>query len=166
MIIREERQDDAERIRRVNLAAFETSTEADLVDTLRRRATPLVSLVAEDDANVIGHILFSPVTVASEPGLILMGLAPMAVMPSRQRQGVGSTLVREGLERYTVIVNSTAPALLWTFLAYVMWLPVLVGSERVPHIFGNRVPSPAEVAAKANDVASITSPPRFPGMGF
>jgi putative acetyltransferase len=99
MIIREERQGDAERIREVNLAAFETSTEADLVDALRRQATPLVSLVAEDDANVIGHIVFSPVTLASDPGLILMGLAPMAVVPSRQRQGVGSTLVREGLER-------------------------------------------------------------------
>jgi putative acetyltransferase len=99
MIIREERQGDAERIRAVNLAAFETSTEADLVDALRRQATPLVSLVAEDDANVVGHILFSPVTLASDPGLILMGLAPMAVVPSRQRQGVGSTLVREGLQR-------------------------------------------------------------------
>ena len=99
MIIREERQGDAERIRAVNLAAFETSTEADLVDALRRKASPLVSLVADDDANVIAHILFSPVTLASDPGLILMGLAPMAVVPSRQRQGVGSTLVREGLER-------------------------------------------------------------------
>jgi putative acetyltransferase len=99
MIIREERQGDAERIRGVNLAAFETSTEADLVDALRREATPLVSLVAEDDGNVIGHILFSPVTLASEPGLTLMALAPMAVVPSRQREGVGSTLAREGLER-------------------------------------------------------------------
>jgi len=99
MIIREERQGDAEGVRGVNLAAFETTTEADLVDALRRQAAPLVSLVAEDDANLIGHILFSPVTLASDPGLILMGLAPMAVVPSRQRQGVGSTLVREGLQR-------------------------------------------------------------------
>jgi putative acetyltransferase len=99
MIIRDERPGDAERIRTVNLAAFETSTEADLVDALRRQATPLVSLVAEEDANVIGHILFSPVTLASEPALALMGLAPMAVAPPRQRQGIGSRLVREGLER-------------------------------------------------------------------
>ena len=97
--IREERQGDAERIRGVNLAAFETGTEADLVDALRQQATPLVSLVAEDAANLIGHIMFSPVTLAGDPGLTLMGLAPMAVVPSRQRQGVGSTLVREGLER-------------------------------------------------------------------
>ena len=99
MIIRQERQGDVERIRDVNLAAFETSTEADLVDALRREATPLISVVAEDDADVIGHILFSPVTLASEPGLTLMGLAPMAVVPSKQRQGVGAALVREGLER-------------------------------------------------------------------
>jgi putative acetyltransferase len=100
MIIREERPVDVERIRAVNLEAFETSTEADLVDALRGRATPLISLVAEDGANVVGHILFSPVTLESEPGLtLLMGLAPMAVMPSKQRQGVGSGLVLEGLER-------------------------------------------------------------------
>ena len=99
MIIREERPVDTEGIRAVNLAAFETSTEADLVDVLRLQATPLISLVAVDEANIVGHILFSPVRLATEPGLILMGLAPMAVVPSKQRQGVGSRLVREGLER-------------------------------------------------------------------
>lgn len=99
MIIREERDGDAERIRAVNLEAFETSTEADLVDALRQQATPLISLVAEDDTTVVGHILFSPATVANQPTILLMALAPMAVLPSRQRQGVGSTLVREGLER-------------------------------------------------------------------
>lgn len=99
MIIRQERQVDVENIRAVHLAAFPTRTEADLVDALRRQATPLISLVAEEDANIVGHILFSPVTLTSEPGLSLMGLAPLAVVPSRQRRGVGSRLVREGLER-------------------------------------------------------------------
>jgi putative acetyltransferase len=99
MIIREERQVDREGIRAVHLAAFETGTEADLVDALRLQAAPLISLVAVDEANIVGHILFSPARFATEPELILMGLAPMAVMPSKQRQGVGSTLVREGLER-------------------------------------------------------------------
>lgn len=99
MIIRDERPADAERIRAVNLAAFETSTEADLVEALRRQATPIVSLVAEEDEAIAGHILFSPVTLGSAPGLALMGLAPMAVVPSRHRQGIGSSLVREGLER-------------------------------------------------------------------
>lgn len=101
MIIREERQGDIERIREVNLAAFETSAEADLVDALRRQAMPLISLVAEDDGNIVGHILFSPVTLAGPQGVdpSLMGLAPMAVVPGRQREGVGSALVREGLGR-------------------------------------------------------------------
>ena len=96
---REEHPADAARIRAVHLAAFETATEANLVDSLRLVAAPLVSLVAEDDADIVGHILFSPVTLTSEPTLALMGLAPMAVLPSRQRHGIGSILVREGLER-------------------------------------------------------------------
>jgi putative acetyltransferase len=99
MNIREERPVDTERIRAVNLAAFETSTEADLVDALRRHAAPIISLVAEEDENIVGHILFSPATLVSEPKLTLMGLAPMAVVPERQRQGIGSRLVLEGLER-------------------------------------------------------------------
>ncbi len=99
IIIRDERQGDVGGIRAVNLAAFETTTEADLVDALRERATQLISLVAEEETTIIGHILFSPVTLATEPGLTLMGLAPIAVVPSRQRQGVGSNLIWGGLER-------------------------------------------------------------------
>ena len=99
IIIREERRDDIAGIRAVNLDAFGTTTEADLVDALRERAGQLISLVAEDEATIVGHILLSPVTLAEDPELNLMGLAPMAVLPSRQRQGLGSRLVREGLER-------------------------------------------------------------------
>jgi putative acetyltransferase len=99
MRIREEHPVDVERIRAVNLAAFETTTEADLVDALRQHAAPIISLVAEDDGNIVGHILFSPVILVGEPTLALMGLAPMAVVPARQRQGIGSSLVVEGLDR-------------------------------------------------------------------
>src|SRR4029077_3501901 len=60
--------------------------------------TDLLSLVAEDDA-VVGHILFTSVVVESEGRRVLgMGLAPMAVLPGRQRQGIGSQLVRRGLD--------------------------------------------------------------------
>jgi putative acetyltransferase len=97
--IREERLGDAAQIRSVNLAAFETSTEADLVDALRDDAAPIISLVAEEEGKIVGHILFSPATLVAEPGLPLMGLAPMAVVPARQRLGIGSQLVVEGLER-------------------------------------------------------------------
>ena len=97
MHIRLERADDIAAVRAVNLAAFETDAEADIVDLLRQLGTPLVSLVAEDDGAVVGHILFSPVTLGGHPALRLAGLAPMAVVPSRQRQGIGSLLVQDGL---------------------------------------------------------------------
>jgi len=97
MHIRAERQDDVPAVRAVNVAAFETSAEADLVDLVRERASPIISLVADDDGAVVGHILFSPVTLEGHPEVRVAGLAPMAVVPSRQHQGIGSLLVHEGL---------------------------------------------------------------------
>jgi len=85
-------------VRAVNVAAFETPAEADLVDALRAQARPLVSLVAEERGAIVAHILFSPVTLPGHPALALMGLAPMAVTPARQRAGIGAALVRAGLE--------------------------------------------------------------------
>jgi putative acetyltransferase len=97
-IIRSEQPEDIPGIRHVNRSAFETATEADLVDALRQQAQPIVSLVAVDGDVVVGHILFSPVTLSSHPEMQIMGLAPMAVVPVRQRQGIGSELVRAGFE--------------------------------------------------------------------
>jgi putative acetyltransferase len=98
MVIRLEEPRDIPAIHQVNRQAFETAVEADLVDALRRQADPLVSLVAIVDDAVAGHILFSPVTLSSDPQARIMGLAPMAVLPARQRQGLGTALVRAGLE--------------------------------------------------------------------
>lgn len=98
MRIRPEEPGDRAGVRVVNVAAFPTPAEADLVDALRAQARPLVSLVAEEDRAIVGHILFSPVTLPGHPALVLMGLAPMAVTPARQRAGIGSALVRAGLE--------------------------------------------------------------------
>lgn len=98
MLIRAERDSDIPAIHAVNAAAFPTPAEADLVDALRRQAQPFVSLVAELDGTVVGHILFSPVSLPSRPDLQLLGLAPMAVVPEHQRRGIGSALVRAGLE--------------------------------------------------------------------
>jgi putative acetyltransferase len=95
--IRAQRPTDAAAIRHVTIAAFGTAVEANLVEALLAEAEPVVSLVAEDAGALVGHILFSPVTLSSEPQLPVMGLAPMAVLPARQRQGIGSALVREGL---------------------------------------------------------------------
>jgi putative acetyltransferase len=96
--IRPETIADIDGIADVHRRAFGGNVEATLVDALRQQARPLVSLVAVDEDAVAGHILFSPVTLSSRPDLPLMGLAPMAVLPSYQHQGIGSALVRAGLE--------------------------------------------------------------------
>jgi len=98
-VIRAEEQNDWAAVHGVNASAFETPVEADLIDALRKQASPIVSLVAVDDKTVVGHILFTPVSLSGHPGLKIMGLAPMAVAPSHQRRGFGSELVRAGLEQ-------------------------------------------------------------------
>lgn len=96
--IRPEQLEDRSRVRRVNELAFGRPVEADLVEKLRRSCRDALSLVAEDHA-VVGHILFTPVVVTGPAsGIVGMGLAPMAVLPDRQRQGIGSQLVRRGLD--------------------------------------------------------------------
>jgi putative acetyltransferase len=99
MRIRTERADDIAAVRNVNQHAFGTSEEAAIVDLVRAQAQPIISLVAEDDDTIVGHILFSPVTVEGTTDRLIMGLAPMAVLPDRQRQGIGTALAREGLEQ-------------------------------------------------------------------
>ena len=97
--VRPERQDDIAAVRAVNEAAFGQPAEAEIVDAIRERCATAVSLVALEAGRIVGHILFSPVRVfgekASFPG---MGLGPMAVVPERQRRGIGSLLVRAGIE--------------------------------------------------------------------
>jgi putative acetyltransferase len=96
--VRPERPDDIPAIRRVNEQAFGRPAEADLVDLIRERGTTTRSLVAVSENRVIGHILFTPVTIeASEQVTAALGLGPMAVLPSHQGQGIGALLVRTGL---------------------------------------------------------------------
>lgn len=95
--IRAEASSDQDAVRRLHVVAFPTSAEAMLVDDLRLKARPLVSLVAEKDGEVVGHILFTPVSLSGHTDKALMGLAPMAVSPEFQRQGIGSALVEAGL---------------------------------------------------------------------
>ncbi|MFQ5349320.1 MAG: GNAT family N-acetyltransferase [Thermoanaerobaculia bacterium] len=97
-VIRPERSADAARIRAVNLSAFEGPEEADIVDRLRAAGVTQLSLVAEIGEELVGHILFSEVTVGEGEAAKGMGLAPMAVLPAYQRCGVGSALVRRGVE--------------------------------------------------------------------
>jgi len=89
---------DASGIHLLHETAFGGSTEASLVDRLRRTCSDTVSLVAEE-GTVLGHILFSPVIVGDPTHPVAgMGLAPMAVSPARQRRGVGAELIRRGIE--------------------------------------------------------------------
>jgi len=98
MTIRLEKPEDIPAIRIVNERAFGRPAEADLVDALRRNGKASISLVAVDDGSIVGHIYFSPVTIQSK-GTELMGagLAPLAVIPERQNQRIGSMLVEQGL---------------------------------------------------------------------
>jgi len=96
--IRAECPGDVRAIRDVNERAFGGPAEAILVDRLRAANKAVVSLVAQHGDQVVGHILFSPVTVAHAPESFRgAGLAPMSVLPEYQNQGIGSLLVRDGL---------------------------------------------------------------------
>ncbi|GAG15056.1 unnamed protein product, partial [marine sediment metagenome] len=80
--IREEAPGDIPGVRRVNELAFGQATEAGIVDALRAGCDEILSLVAIEGEKIIGHILFSPVTVQGEQGVVNgMGLGPMAVRP-------------------------------------------------------------------------------------
>lgn len=94
--IRSEAPGDEAAVRQVNLAAFPGPEEAEIVDRLRAACSDYTAFVAVDGEGVVGHILFTPVTLeGAGPGG--MGLAPMAVVPLRQGEGIGSMLVRHGL---------------------------------------------------------------------
>ena len=98
--IRKEQPQDIPLIHQVNKRAFGQILEADLVDRLRRNCNDLLSLVAVVEDEIVGHILFSSVTVEGEETTAEgMALAPMAVLPEYQRQGIGSKLVRAGIAR-------------------------------------------------------------------
>jgi putative acetyltransferase len=103
VLIREEKVSDRQEVFTLNHAAFPTVAEANLVDVLRVQCHPIISLVAEEDKKIVGHILFSPVRLSGHPRLFLMGLAPMAVLPEYQRKGVGSALVDSGLAQCRVL---------------------------------------------------------------
>jgi putative acetyltransferase len=97
--IRPEKPQDIPGVRHINELAFETPAEADVVDKLRQSCPDLLSLVAEDGDRLVGHILFSPAVIHGSGAKIEgMGLAPVVVHPDRQRRGIGSRLVRRGLE--------------------------------------------------------------------
>ena len=101
MIIRDATESDLEKVLYVERAAFETEGEANLTRDLLRDPTaqPVVSLLAMDGDEAIGHILFTRARLESDPSRPVYILAPLAVVPGRQKQGVGGSLIRQGLQR-------------------------------------------------------------------
>lgn len=95
MRLEAERAGDLAAIRAVHAAAFGRQGEADLVDELRQGDWAEISLVAKPKDQVVGHVLFSRL----EAPMRALALAPIAVHPERQRSGIGSALIREGLAR-------------------------------------------------------------------
>ena len=105
--IRFEQPKDIDEVRLLNDMAFDQPVEGRIVDKLRKSCKGILSLVAISNNKVIGHILFSPVTIETQSGVIEgMGLAPMAVSPELQSKGIGSKLVKEGLR---IINNMKCP---------------------------------------------------------
>ncbi|GGJ99942.1 N-acetyltransferase [Lentibacillus kapialis] len=101
--IREEHKNDIADITKVNNSAFEQESEGSMVEAIRETNNfdPHLSLVAETETGeIVGHILFSVVTIATKEGAAkTLALAPMSVKPQYQKQGIGSSLVKQGLRR-------------------------------------------------------------------
>jgi putative acetyltransferase len=109
-LIRPETAADLDAIRRMNRAAFGQDAEARLIDALRDGGHARLSLVAELQGQLIGHILFSAISIVSAHRHVpALALAPMAVLQEHQRRGIGSALVRRGLDDsrnlgYTIVI--------------------------------------------------------------
>ena len=114
MIIRQELPEDTDDIRAINEKAFGQPQEAVIIDKLRQNCDELLSLIAVEKETIVGHILFSPAAIKGQHGVIKgMGLAPMAVLPELQRRGIGSQLVKAGVEgQMSVCYGAWTPGVL------------------------------------------------------
>jgi len=101
ILIRSELPADYDSISRVHQLAFGGHEEAQLVESIRYQPgfDPQLSLVATPDGELIGHILFSPIRIETLQATVpVLALAPMAVLPEFQRQGIGTALIKQGLK--------------------------------------------------------------------
>jgi len=98
LTIRPEKPEDISVTYSVIEQSFKRAAEAKLTDKLRQACDDCLSLVADDNGTIVGHIMFTPVLAKNGQEAQGMGLAPMAVLPARQRQGIGTLLVESGLQ--------------------------------------------------------------------
>lgn len=101
MIIRREKKEDFNSIYEINEQAFKQKDESELIERIRdsKNFIPELSLVAEENGRIIGHILFSKIKIIGEKEYESLALAPMAVLPEFQKQGIGGKLIKEGLNK-------------------------------------------------------------------
>ena len=99
MLIRQESRNDYKRIRELNDGAFGSTEESQLIDKLRTGGQVALSLVAEEEGEIIGHILFSriQIEVPKGPPIPVVALAPMSVSSVHQKRGIGGALIQQGL---------------------------------------------------------------------
>lgn len=96
--VREENKSDLIAIKNVNDKAFGQPQEGNVIDKIRASDSRVLSMVAEIDKNVVGHIFYSTAEIAYDNEKIVgMGLAPLAVLPEYQRQGIGKRLINESI---------------------------------------------------------------------
>ncbi len=96
--IRVESTEDIPQVRTLHERAFAQPGEANVVDKLRENCPDYLALAGEEDGHIVGHFLFTEAVITATDRMIIgMGSAPMAVMPERQKQGIGSSLVEQGL---------------------------------------------------------------------
>jgi putative acetyltransferase len=99
LVIRKERQEDFPKVYEVNRMAFSQEDESKLIEKIRRGINfiPDLSLVAEIDNEIVGHILFSNIKIIGKTTTDSIALAPMAVIPKYQKNGIGGQLIKKGL---------------------------------------------------------------------
>lgn len=105
--IRKETKNDLIAIRHVNDIAFDQPQEGKVIDKLRESDSEVLSMVAEIDKKVVGHIFYSTAVIeGKKDGIVGLGLAPMAVLPEYQKQGIGKQLINESLN---IVKNRSVP---------------------------------------------------------
>ncbi len=97
MMIRKEEKKDIQDIRSLTDLVFGGPVEGTIIDAIRENCPYALSLVAVKEAQIVGHIFFSPVAISGLDGIEAMGLGPMAVLPEYQRKGIGKALIEKGI---------------------------------------------------------------------